>query len=399
MIKKITFLMLLLPVYIFAQDSWTFDTTDEGWTRTGFEIGSPITGSVVLTTSDGSTNPQFKTTGASIDASSKTIAAVTIKVGDEGPQEMRVSFLKLSTENLVDRVYKNIDISKGDSEFRTYYVDCTHADWTGTISDLRLHFRGLDGADYTGTTSTDETVEIDKIEFLSAIPITEKNAYYFESDNYTEGWEPINGAVSVADGDLVFIPNANSHAKFEQTLHSVHSDNNYIHMRISNQSANDKIRLNNGEGLFIMDIDLDQNQAEGTYTDYDVQIPNPQDRWPGGTSEGVILQIRNTSNTSNKATAGTVSIDYIVFNASALSVEASVKEQLSISVYPNPVNSQLNIASEKAVKEVRILNSVGKLVAKGNSAQLATDALPAGVYLVTVVFEDGQTLAQKIIKE
>jgi Secretion system C-terminal sorting domain/Calx-beta domain len=73
-----------------------------------------------------------------------------------------------------------------------------------------------------------------------------------------------------------------------------------------------------------------------------------------------------------------------------------VESQLSaVNVYPNPFNEMLTISSDEVISEVNIFDMQGKLLMskpiQSRSAQVETNTLPAGMYVLRVVSESGTT--------
>lgn len=72
-----------------------------------------------------------------------------------------------------------------------------------------------------------------------------------------------------------------------------------------------------------------------------------------------------------------------------------------ISFGPNPVNDILNVTHPELVSEIRFASIAGNIVATITNVASANDVseLPAGVYIITIVCNDGSTLSNKIIKK
>ncbi|RYD93611.1 MAG: T9SS type A sorting domain-containing protein, partial [Sphingobacteriales bacterium] len=68
------------------------------------------------------------------------------------------------------------------------------------------------------------------------------------------------------------------------------------------------------------------------------------------------------------------------------------------SVYPNPVIDVLTIDAATAVKEVSLFNMIGQQVYKGNRNTVNLQDKKQGVYILQVVFENGTTVSEKIVK-
>lgn len=75
-------------------------------------------------------------------------------------------------------------------------------------------------------------------------------------------------------------------------------------------------------------------------------------------------------------------------------------ENSDFSFYPNPVKNELNIVSQKAVKNISVYNVSGQLSiqSKTGSSKLNTSSLPAGVYVVKAELENGVIETFKIVK-
>ncbi len=82
------------------------------------------------------------------------------------------------------------------------------------------------------------------------------------------------------------------------------------------------------------------------------------------------------------------------------------KEVESLSIYPNPATSQINITSNSSIKTVIIYNLTGKLIKEltyeNNNLKdvsLAIDELAQGMYMVQIIDELDAKLTSKFIKE
>ncbi|MDP4238574.1 MAG: glycosyl hydrolase [Bacteroidota bacterium] len=87
----------------------------------------------------------------------------------------------------------------------------------------------------------------------------------------------------------------------------------------------------------------------------------------------------------------------ITKNEAPSKVEAVVEN--NISIYPNPVNDVLNIDTQQSISNIKILDSLGKVVYQGtNEKQVNTKNLSKGMYVVQLTFHDGKKLSCKILK-
>jgi hypothetical protein len=74
-----------------------------------------------------------------------------------------------------------------------------------------------------------------------------------------------------------------------------------------------------------------------------------------------------------------------------------------ISIYPNPVESALNIKSESEIKEIVIFDMLGKVVYRdakiiGTQLQIDVAGLTHGFYLISIIREGNITTKQFIKK-
>ena len=94
--------------------------------------------------------------------------------------------------------------------------------------------------------------------------------------------------------------------------------------------------------------------------------------------------------------------DYTVKITAALGVSESSKSTFSL--YPNPVNSVLNVASEKSENMTyKIFNLQGAEIMSGNVSnsnnQIAVDAISQGIYFITMTAADNTSSTLKFIKK
>jgi len=166
--KKNLLFTMFISAFVITTNAqvWDFNGTDDGWTTGQFKVSTDPE-FITLTCKDGAKNPKFEQTAANINTEKVHIAAVTLKnKSDKGPGFLRVSYIKTTDDS---RRYVDLDITNGDTEFKTYYFDLSNAkQWTGTKNDIRLHFKAAGNAKFVG--SGTEEIEIDKIEMLDEIP-------------------------------------------------------------------------------------------------------------------------------------------------------------------------------------------------------------------------------------
>jgi hypothetical protein len=69
-----------------------------------------------------------------------------------------------------------------------------------------------------------------------------------------------------------------------------------------------------------------------------------------------------------------------------------------ITLYPNPAQDIVSIASPIKVKTLDIFNMVGQKVLTSNSKTFNVIELPQGMYFIHISLENGQTVVKSMIK-
>jgi len=403
--KKLYFLILLItPLITSAQGPWDFTNSDDGWNAAGLTLSNGAT-AITLTTVDGDgslKNPIFSTTEAGVETSTTPIIAITLRNNEAtGPDFLRVSYPKVDS----GRNYVNQDISTNDSNFVTYYFNLYNAtNWTGTINDIKLHFKSANNTNYILPPSPNNiSIDIDKIEFLASIPITQKESYLFDNNGDTEYWQPTNATASVSGGNLTITPTPDKFGKIVQERHFIDADSNgFVHFKISNQSAsNNAIRFNNAAGQLIKEIEI--TTSNGTsFVEYHEDL-STSDRWTGN-MDGLQISIRDTNN-NNLSSAGDLIIDYITFNNNATlsDDEVDFKEDVNISLYPNPATDILNIKTNNktTINKIEVYNILGQKILQqaDNNNTIIISGFTKGVYFAKIYQDNNVVSTKRFIKE
>jgi hypothetical protein len=116
----------------------------------------------------------------------------------------------------------------------------------------------------------------------------------------------------------------------------------------------------------------------------------------GGGQEGIVDIIIENDSTNAKDTA---TFKITVWNR-RLSIERIGQEVLN--VYPNPSADQINITSSEAIELIEIVDLNGKVLQTRNiseglrTAEVKTQFIPTGLYLVRVRTNTGQVTTKKI---
>jgi len=401
--KKITFLLVMLLPLIGMSQTFDFDNTDDGWNvLNGFTATNNATFMTLTTVAGDGTlkNPLFGTTAAGVDTSTNFYIGITLKNSDaNGPTYMRVSYPKTSGNG---RVYKSIDITAGDSDFVTYWIDLTNNNhWTGTKNDIKVHFKSAGNTNYILPT-TPVSIDIDKIEFAPAPPTTEQHIYEFNTDNDTEGWEAANGTISgPTNGVLTFTPEAGKFAKIKQLTHHVDASQfSRVHITLKNLSTDDDVVrfIFNGDAANPVDVPVSTSDTD--FVVYDVDL-STSPAWTGDVL--VTISFRDpdyAAHPGQSSGTGDFLIDRIEFT-NTVSVEDN---QLGyFEVYPNPVKDFVRVNTENTIKEISIFDLTGKKIMKvnnsvNNNQNINVHNLNQGIYLIKVTDIKNNIGTQKFVK-
>ena len=405
--KKITLLIFLMALPFFGTaQTFNFENSDDGWDGLGGFI--PTTGATfyLLTTKDGDgslKNPSVANASTGVDTSVNSFVGITIRNNNaNGPDFLRVSYPKVGS----GRIYVNMDITTGDTEFVTYWFDLSNGtNWVGTRDDIKLHFKAAGNTDYIlPDAGSNASIAIDKIEFAATPPTTEKSDYTFEVDGDFEGWTEKNmdpdGTVS--GGIYTVTPKADKFAQIIQEAHYIDADNNgSFHIILKNESANDLLRIVvDGSDVAVISISINDTEEN----EYHFDLTKLSGGWTGHYN-GFKITFADSSNTNpaQSSATGSLLIQSIIFDNEAILATDDVdfKDDVNISLYPNPVSELMNIHSPQIVEKVDVYNLLGQLEMskKGNVKELNISRLSTGMYFVKIHQEDSVISTKRFIKE
>jgi hypothetical protein len=139
------------------------------------------------------------------------------------------------------------------------------------------------------------------------------------------------------------------------------------------------------DGVYSLTVKVDKNFGELKYKYF------KNSGWTGGEWEG----------DPNRTT--TVGTDNVILNDTWGSLSISQEALNQVSIYPNPTNDVLNISNLDGVKTVIISNVLGQSILTNNVSDvnmtINISNLKTGIYLVTLVAENGLVRTERIIKE
>ena len=100
----------------------------------------------------------------------------------------------------------------------------------------------------------------------------------------------------------------------------------------------------------------------------------------------------STTNWSHIDQGATFSANCALFSA------INENNEIELSIYPNPIQNQLNISTAEIIKQVVIVDLSGAIVYKGIENQINTENLAIGTYIISIETSNG-TVYERMIKE
>ncbi len=168
--KKITLLLLMLVPFLGMSQTWNFTNINDGWTNLNTDAAVQAD-YWELTSKVGVNNPGLKITGPNVNIDSVHILAITMKNKSVSGPEIIRAVATTSGTSASGTIGISFPISRGDTEYKTYYIDFrVSSGWVGTVDKIKLFFKNEDNANFIGTGK--EIFHIDKIEMLSSISVT-----------------------------------------------------------------------------------------------------------------------------------------------------------------------------------------------------------------------------------
>lgn len=73
-------------------------------------------------------------------------------------------------------------------------------------------------------------------------------------------------------------------------------------------------------------------------------------------------------------------------------------ESSNLKIYPNPTTDYIQIETQERIEKVNIFNQEGKLIQTTSKSRFNLQGYPAGVYTISVQFENGKTETSKVLK-
>ena len=418
----ITLLTFALAFNAFSQVTFDFKTAQDplGWVKAGGAQAATIVedGLAVSWNDAGNRIPKLKHINANIDASIYKIIAFTVINNSSEVKRLRTLHFKgdsgadpLSGSSANKR-YTNLDIiTSATSE--TYYFNLTNPEWVNynaasnddADSDMDHISIVLTTATNGGLNiaSTAGDLIIEKIEFLESIPSTPRNDFSFNDTADAEGFTGANGVIlsqPVAGEINLEITDASQYPKFEQSgIFSLDADAfKGVEITLINNSPKNRLSFVSPSG-----------SSEFVSKEMNANDPNPQTikldlklatNWTG-VQKNWWLQLIENPGEGAIASAASIQIQQILFVDEVLSTADIQREDLGISIYPNPVINSFKILSPLKIEKVEIFNVLGQKSSvqnlKSNTIDIST--LSKGIYILKVYQENAKVATKKFIKK
>ena len=418
----ITLLTFALTFNAFSQVTFDFKTEQNplGWVKAGSAQAATIVadGLAISWNDAGNRIPKLKHINANIDASIYKIIAFTVINNSSEVKRLRTLHFKgdsgadpLSGSSANTR-YTNLDIMTSATS-ETYYFNLTNPEWVNynaasnddADADMDHISIVLTTAANGGLNiaSTAGDLIIEKIEFLESIPSTPRNDFSFNDTADAEGFTGANGVTlsqPVAGEINLEITDVSQYPKFEQSgIFSVDADAfKGVEITLINNSPKNRLSFVSPSG-----------SSEFVSKEMNANDPNPQTikldlklatNWTG-VQKNWWLQLIENPGEGAIASAASIQIQQILFVDEVLSTVDIQREDLGISIYPNPVINSFKILSSLKIEEVEIFNVLGQKSSvqnlKSNTIDIST--LSKGIYILKVYQENAKVATKKFIKK
>ena len=275
------------------------------------------------------------------------------------------------------------------------------ADWEQVTRSFTLTKTGAQPRVYNSKNDGTSVILIDDVVFKRVT--TEAPA----SLDFATGWYPVNATATVSVSGTTHTLNLIAGTpKLKLYDHYVDADTNkFIKIDLKNNSTN--------TGLQISYLGSDGNTKYNIQTitaidtsvkTYEFNMTNAA--WTGNIEDiNIIIKKRNSADSAwiaVDATSGET-VDFSAITISAASTLTTQDfEKASISIYPNPVSSELSIVSDMKVESVKVLDLMGRTVLSKIqmvAPVLNVGGLQKGVYMIELSNENGKSQTKKFIKK
>ena len=307
--------------------------------------------------------------------------------------------------------YASFDIPATTDPQETFYYDLTNADWvnynnsieTETELDMdHIQIQFVTASPANGFLTSEGSLTIHSMEFISEIPSEERVDYNFDND--VEGFIGQNGvSVSQSAGNLILdISDTSPYPKLTQSgLFAVNADAYTYATVFLSENNSPKSRMTfvspQGGNQFVA-TDITPNSTTVQVVNFDLSA---LDNWNGMINNFAFQIIEPTEEGAPLTSSGTANIDRILFSTeSPLSVDLFDLEN-NFELYPNPVKETLYINTPLQIQSVSVINMLGQEVFRqlGNTNSLKVSNLSPGLYVLKTLYDNGLKTNRKFIIE
>ena len=428
--KKFYILFLLTISYSITAQTFDFQSGQDqyGWISGGggitdADLSITSEGLVVSWSDPGVDNwqngrkPKLKHTNANVDADMNKIFGITLHNTSNLVTRLRVIHFKgingtdpTSSAGTNSR-YASFDIPATTDPQEAFYYDLTNADWvnynnsieTETELDMdHIQIQFVTASPANGFLTSEGSLTIHSMEFISEIPSEERVDYNFDND--VEGFIGQNGvSVSQSAGNLILdISDTSPYPKLTQSgLFAVNADAYKYATVFLSENNSPKSRMTfvspQGGNQFVA-TDITPNSTTAQVVNFDLSA---LDNWNGMINNFAFQIIEPTEEGAPLTSSGTANIDRILFSTeSPLSVDLFDLEN-NFELYPNPVKETLYINTPLQIQSVSVINMLGQEVFRqlGNTNSLKVSNLSPGLYVLKTLHDNGLKTNRKFIIE
>jgi len=387
--------------------------TDLNITSEGLEISWDDPGETSWTNGR---KPKIKHLNANIDADNLKIFAISLHNTSGTVTRIRVLHFKglngsdPSSPNGSDTRYTSFDIPSSTDPQSIYYFDLTNVDWvnynhsseTETNFDMDHIQIQLVTAPSNGFLNSSGSLTIHKIEFLENIPSESRIDYTFDVDS--EGFIGQNGvSVNQSDGNLILdISDSSPYPKLTQSgAYFVDADiYKFVTVYLlENNSPKSRMTFVSplGGNQFIS-ADIVPNTDSSQEVNFDIST---LDNWNGEVNNFAfqIIEPSTVEGESPITSAGSVSIDRILFSTeNPLSINDELFE-IKFDIYPNPANQYINISTNTEVISLSVTNLLGQEIyfQTENLNFINLSDFSNGIYILKASLEKDYFITRKFI--
>jgi hypothetical protein len=238
------------------------------------------------------------------------------------------------------------------------------------LTDLSTTITVSEGAQVTETT-TDYTSPV-------TVLVGAANGYGLKTWTVTVTEEVIVETVNVT-----FNVDMSTHEEFDAANDTVWITGNFAGWAEPGSEGSMFLTDEDADNVYTLTVEVDENYGELLYKYFD----GPS--WDNGEWAG------DPNRTLTIATEDVVTDDIW----GTTSIEAN--KLAAISLFPNPVKDAINLTSTEGVAEIHVSNVLGQTVIRTNAVANTINVadLNDGIYIVTLVSENGATVSERIVKK